>query len=420
MSNEQERCDEVISLYMNHVNPSLMRLLAFMGYDVVEDHSRGTHVYDHLGNDFIDCLGGFGVFSLGHSHPKIIEAVKKQLDKMPLSSKVLLNEQMATLSKKLADIAPGRLRFSFICNSGTEAIEGALKISRLKTGRHGFIYTDRAFHGKTLGSLSVTGREAFQEPFRPLIPGTKMVPFGDADALEAAIDDDTAGFVVEPIQGEGGIHIPPDDYLPRAQEICRSKGVLLIIDEVQSGLGRTGKLFACEHWGIEPDIMALAKALGGGVMPIGAFMGTPEVWEVFEANPLIHSSTFGGNPLACSAAIATLEVIEEENLVEKARTTGETIMTSLNELKKLYPGMITDVRGKGLFIGIQFADSDIGGLMISSLAARKVLVSFTLNDQRVLRIEPALGIDAKDVERICNSMKESLEEVAGLVASLNS
>lgn len=410
--------EEIKELYMNHVNPSLMRLVGFMGYDTIEDRASGSHVKDIFETDFIDCLGGFGVFSLGHSHPKVIAAVREQLEKMPLASRVLLNEPYARLAKKLADISPGDLQYSFICNSGTEAIEGALKIARLRTKKHGFIYTERAFHGKTLGSLSITGRDAFQEPFRPLIPGAKMIPFGDADALEKAIDDDTAGFVVEPMQGEGGIHIPPDDYLPKAREICREKDVLLIVDEVQTGLGRTGKLFACEHWGVEPDIMTLAKALGGGVMPIGAILGTSDVWTVFEENPLIHSSTFGGNPLACSAAIAAIDVIISENLPAKAEQTGKILLKALNELKDEHPDIIADVRGRGCFIGIEFIDSDVGGLMISSLAARKVLVAFTLNDYRVLRIEPALGIGADDIERILAAMREAAEEVAGVVASL--
>ncbi len=415
-----ERNEEIKSLYMEHVNPALMRLVAFMGYDVIEDHSSGSHVWDNLGNDYIDCLGGFGVFSVGHTHPKVVEAVRKQLERMPLSSKVLLNEPYARLARKLSEITPGDLKYTFICNSGTEAIEAALKLARLKTGKHGFIYTERAFHGKTLGSLSITGREAFQQPFRPLIPGTKMVPFGDADAIAKTIDDDIAGFVVEPIQGEGGIHIPPDDYLPKAQEICRENGVMFIADEVQSGLGRTGKMFACDHWGVEPDLMTLAKALGGGVMPIGAVIGTPSVWEVFEENPLIHSSTFGGNPLACVAALAAIEVVEEENLCQRATVTGEKIISSLRRIKDEHPDVITDIRGKGCFIGIEFSDSDIGGLMISALAAKKVLVAFMLNDHRILRVEPPLAIDDNDIDRLLASIKEAIVEVGDIVATLNS
>ncbi|MFH1675456.1 MAG: aminotransferase class III-fold pyridoxal phosphate-dependent enzyme, partial [bacterium] len=242
--------------------------------------------------------------------------------------------------------------------------------------------------------------------------------FGNADALGEAIDDDTACFVVEPIQGEGGINIPPDDFLPRAQEICREKGVLFIADEVQTGLGRTGKMFACEHWGIEPDIMTLAKALGGGVMPIGAVIGTADVWEVFEDNPLIHSSTFGGNPLACSAAIAAIDAIEEEGLIKKAEIAGRKILDGLEKIKKKYPGIVKDVRGKGCLIGVEFSDGDIGGLMISSLAARKILVAFALNKQKVLRIEPPLSIVDEDINRLLDSFAESVEEIGELVGSL--
>jgi len=411
--------DEIINLYMQHINPSLMRLVAFMGYDAIEDHATGSKVWDIFGNEFIDCLGGFGVFSLGHCHPKVVEAVKKQLDRMPLSSKVLLNEPQARLAKKLAQITPGDLKYSFICNSGTEAIEAALKLARLKTKRHGFIYTERAFHGKTLGSLSVTGKESFQQPFRPLLPGAVMVPFGDVDAFAKAANSDIAGFVVEPIQGEGGIHVPPDDYFPKVQEICRKNGILLIIDEVQTGLGRTGKLFACEHWGIEPDLLALAKALGGGVMPIGAVVGTASIWEVFEENPLIHSTTFGGNPLACAAALAALDVIIGENLAEKARINGEKILKGLGEIRKQHPEIFADIRGKGCFIGVEFTDSDIGGLMISALAARKIIVAFTLNDHSVIRIEPALDIPEKDLMRILDAFADSVAEVAGIVAELS-
>ncbi|HDS30948.1 MAG TPA: aspartate aminotransferase family protein, partial [Firmicutes bacterium] len=217
MTEPEKLNKELIDLYMKHVNPSLMKLVSFMGYDAAEDHASGSHVYDNLGNDYLDCLGGFGVFSLGHCHPEVIKAVKAQLDKMPLSSKVLLNEPYARLAAKLASIAPGNLQFAFICNSGTEAIEGALKIARMKTHKHGIIYTERAFHGKTLGSLSITGRDAFQLPCQPLLPGVKKVPFGDCDAFRNAIDNDTACFVVEPMQGEGGIYCPEPDYLPGVQ-----------------------------------------------------------------------------------------------------------------------------------------------------------------------------------------------------------
>jgi putrescine aminotransferase len=259
---------EITEKYMKYINPGLMRLVAFMGFDKVEVSSDGSIIRDNLGNEYIDCLGGFGVYSLGHRHPKIIAAMKEQLEKIPFPSKVLLNEPLALLAEKLAEITPGKLQYTFVCNSGTEATEGALKIARLAKGKPGVIYTDNSFHGKTLGSLSVTGREKYQKMSRPLLPGMKLIPFNDADALNDTIDKDTACFIVEPIQGEGGINIPSNDYLPRVREICDKKGILLILDEVQTGLGRSGKLFACNHWDVAPDILTLAKALGGGVMQL--------------------------------------------------------------------------------------------------------------------------------------------------------
>jgi len=404
--------------YMDYINPGLMRLVAFMGFDHVESYAEGSIIKDNLGNEYIDCLGGFGAYSIGHRHPKVVAAIKDQLDKIPFSSKVLLNEPLALLSEKLASIAPGNLKFSFICNSGAEAVEGALKLARIKKGKSGIIYTENSFHGKTLGSLSVTGREKFQKSSLPLLPNTKAIKFNDVDSLVRTIDNSTACFIVEPIQGEGGINIPSDDYLPKVREICDEKGILLILDEVQSGLGRSGELFASSRWGVSPDLMTLAKALGGGLMPVGAILGTPSVWEVFEDNPLIHSSTFGGNPLAARAALATLEVIIDEELPRQAREKGEWLLPKLRILSKDFPDLIADVRGTGLFIGIEFINDDIGGLLISALASRFVIVAFTLNSPKVIRIEPALNIPMNLLEKFLIRLEDSLQEVSKVVRDL--
>ena len=404
--------------YMDHINPGLMRLVAFMGFDHVESYAEGSIIKDNLGNEYIDCLGGFGAYSIGHRHPKVVAAIKDQLDKIPFSSKVLLNEPLALLSEKLALIAPGNLKYSFICNSGAEAVEGALKLARIKKGKPGIIYTENSFHGKTLGSLSVTGREKFQKSSLPLLPNTKAIKFNDVDSLVRTIDNSTACFIVEPIQGEGGINIPSDDYLPKVREICDEKGILLILDEVQSGLGRSGELFASSRWGVSPDLMTLAKALGGGLMPVGAILGTPSVWEVFEDNPLIHSSTFGGNPLAARAALATLEVIIDEELPRQAREKGEWLLPKLRILSKDFPDLIADVRGTGLFIGIEFINDDIGGLLISALASRFVIVAFTLNSPKVIRIEPALNIPMNLLEKFLIRLEDSLHEVSKVVRDL--
>lgn len=416
----QEYNLEISKKYMEYINPGLMRLVAFMGFDKVECYAEGSIIRDNLGNEYIDCLGGFGMYSLGHRHPRIIAAMKDQLDKMPFPSKVLLNEPYALLAEKLAEISPGKLKYTFMCNSGTEATEGALKIARIASGKSGVIYTANSFHGKTLGSLSVTGKEKYQKTSLPLLPNTKLIPFNDADALNKAIDDNTGCFIVEPIQGEAGIYVPSDDYLPKVREICDAKNILLILDEVQSGFGRAGEMFACQKWGVAPDIMTMAKSLGGGVMPVGAIMGTEEVWIAFDENPLIHSSTFGGNELACRVALETINVILDEDLLRQSREKGEWLIPKLKKISANYPEIISEVRGCGLFIGIDFKDDDIGSLFLSALASRHVIVAFALNATRVIRIEPALNIPMELLERVIVLFGESLVEVREILSEIES
>jgi putrescine aminotransferase len=256
----------------------------------------------------------------------------------------------------------------------------------------------------------------FKQPFEPLVPGFSHVPFGDADAVEAAIDDQTAAVILEPIQGEAGVIVPPDDYLPRVREICSRRDTLLILDEVQTGCGRTGRMFACEHYGVAPDIMTLAKALGGGVMPIGAFISTPEIWKVMEPNPLLHSSTFGGNPLACAAAVAALAVLAEEGLPARAAEMGDYLLGRLREMAGAHADLVADVRGRGLLVGVEFAEDDIAGLVIAGLAQRGIIAAYTLNNPRVIRLEPPLIITREQVDRVLVALDESIAQTAGLLA----
>lgn len=397
---------ETIEKYEQYVNPALARLFRFMGLSTVEWEAEGEIIRDNNGNEYIDCLGGYGVFSLGHRHPKVVEAVKQQLDLMPLSSKILFNKPMADISELLAKITPGDLQYSFLCNSGAEAVEGALKLARLHTGRTEIISTVNAFHGKTLGALSVTGRAVFCEPFKPLLEGVTHVPFGDIKSIKEAISEKTAAVIIEPIQGEGGIIVPPEDYLLKVRQLCDNYGTLLICDEVQTGLGRTGKMFACEHYGVVPDILALAKALGGGVMPVGAFIAKPYVWEKLSISPFLHTSTFGGNPLASVAAKAAVEVILTEKLCEKAENDGKYFSEKLAGLKEKYPDVITEVRGKGLMLGIEFTKEGIGGFMMSELISRGVLVAYTLNNPLVIRIEPPLTITREAIDKVFTAFNE--------------
>jgi putrescine aminotransferase len=410
--------EEVRGKYTRYVNPGLAKLLSFGGFGM-ETHAEGCYIYDHKGNKYLDFLGGYGVFSLGHRHPKVIEAAERALKGMPLSAKVFFSKPLADLAERLAEITPGNLQYSFICNSGTEAVEGALKTAKAFKGRPKVVGTLGGFHGKTLGSLTATGREQFRKPFYPLIPEFVHVPFNDISAMEKVLDDNTAAVILEPVQGEGGIYVADNHYLQSVQELCRKHGALLILDEVQTGFGRTGKLFAMEHSGVTPDLLTLAKAMGGGVMPVGAFMGTPEVWErAFGENPLIHSSTFGGNPLACSCALAAIEVIVTERLWENARERGTQLLTGLQEVQKQYPDLITTIRGLGLMIGVEFTREGIGELVIAQMVKRGVIAAYTLNNPLVLRMEPPLIISPEQVEEGIHVFADSLKEVRELLTQI--
>ncbi|MEP6754483.1 MAG: aminotransferase class III-fold pyridoxal phosphate-dependent enzyme [Chthonomonadales bacterium] len=411
--------EEVVDLYANFVNPGLASLMKFAGFGDVELSASGCYLYTVGGKKFLDCVGGYGVFSLGHRNPVVVNAVKDQLELMPLSTRTFFNSRTAQLAAKLAEITPGGLQYTFFSNSGTEAVEAALKIARIATGKTDFISTFDAYHGKTFGALSATGRDVFRKPFEPLVPGFHHVKFGDADALAAAITEKTAAIILEPIQGEGGIIVPPDDYLARASQICKDFGILLIADEVQTGFGRTGKFFACEHSNVEPDILCLAKCLGGGVMPIGATIGTHDVWtKAFGNNPLIHTSTFGGNPLACAAGLAAIQVIQDEGLVEASEVRGAQFMNGLKTIQRDMPADLVEVRGKGLMIGLEFAVKDVAELTINGMSRRGVIAAYTLNNPCVIRIEPPLIITSDEIDFALNALRESITEAVDMLADL--
>jgi len=376
--------------------------------NLVEWSGEGSLIKNIYGEEYIDCLGGYGIFSLGHRHPEVIRAVKSQLDRMPLHSQYLVNPITAEAGRRLAEVTPGNLKRTFFCNSGTESIEGALKLARLYTKKSGFISTHNAFHGKSLGSLSVTGREVFREPFKPLLQDVGFVPFGDAAAIERAITRDTAAVVLEPVQGEGGVIVPGDDYFPRVREITAKRGVLLIADEVQTGLGRTGALFGVNHWNVVPDIMCLAKALSGGVIPCGAFTTTDEIYAAFHVNPMFHSSTFGNNPLAATAASMAIEVTVRERLPERSARLGADLLRRLRGLQEKHPWAIREVRGKGLLIGVEMRDEALGGAVADRLYASRILVAYALNKPEVVRIEPPLNIPEPYLDKLIDALDGAL------------
>ncbi|MDQ5936018.1 MAG: putrescine aminotransferase [Cyanobacteriota bacterium erpe_2018_sw_21hr_WHONDRS-SW48-000092_B_bin.40] len=402
----QEIASSALSNSINHLNNAYSQKLSG-AEGAVEFRDEGVYTYDNKGRRYLDCLGGYGIFNVGHRHPRVIEAVKMQLDQVCLHSQELINPWSAHLASQLAAITPGDLQYSFFCNSGSEAVEGAIKLARLYTGKTEIISTKNAYHGVSMGALSATGRDVFRKPFAPLLNGFSHVEFGNIEAMEAAINENTAAVILEPIQGEGGINVPSEGYLRKVRQLTEKHGILLILDEVQTGMGRTGRMFACEHESVVPDILCLAKALGGGVMPIGCFMASAKIWKVLEPNPTIHNSTFGGNPLACSAASACIEVLLDEHLPARAALMGNYFMRKLNELKERYPERIFDVRGKGLLIGLEFTSKDLREAVQVELFHRGVIVASTLNSNCTFRIEPPLIITESQI----NFMIDALESV---------
>ncbi len=383
----------------------------------LEWEGQGAVFQDIAGRRFIDCLGGYGIYSAGIRHPKIVRAVADQMNRMPLSSQELLDPLRGALAELLGEIAPGDLQYSFFINNGTDAVEGAIKLARLYTGKSNFISSLRGFHGKSCGSLSLLGKWEYREPFLPLLPGIQFVEFGDADAVidELYKSDQTskgvAAVIMEPIQGEAGAIVPPNDFWPRIRKACDEYGALLIADEVQTGLGRTGKLFGVDHWDTVPDIMCLGKALGGGVMPLSAFISTPKIWKVLETNPFIHTSTFGGNPLACAAGIAAVNVTLEEDLPGQAARKGRYLLGQLIALQVNYERIIRRARGKGLLLGLEFANREIGYRVVSGLFRRGVLVAGTLTNSKVVRFEPALNISDALIDEVLDALEDTLKEI---------
>jgi putrescine aminotransferase len=339
-----------------------------------------------------------------------------QLQKQAIHSQELIDPLRTYLAKLVSMVTPGDLTYSFFSNSGTESIEGCLKMAMLTTGRRKLVGTIGAFHGKTMGALGGTSKAFFREPFLPLL-NWMHVPFGDADALHMVLKsgdftgDRVAAVVIEPIQGEGGIVVPPPGYLAKARAICDEFGAMLVFDEVQSGMGRSGKMFCCEHDGVTPDLMALGKGFGGGVMPIGAVVGTPRTWQKYIENPFLHTTTFGGNPVACAAAIATINVLLEEDLPRQAAEKGEYLLRHLNALAAKYPKVMKLARGRGLMLGMEFVDNDLGYKVASALFARQILISGTYINARVLRVEPSLTIAYPQLDTFLERLEDSLKAV---------
>ena len=372
----------------------------FSKRDLVLTRGRGALVWDINGNEYIDCTGSYGVAVVGHCHPKVVEAVQRQVETLIACHASFYNDVRSELLQKLIRLAPEGLDKVYLSNSGAESVECAIKLARRYSGKPEIVALMGAFHGKTMGALSATWKKKYREPFMPLVPGFKHVPPDNLEKMRAAITEKTAAVLVEPVRGEGGILVPPDDFLPGLREICDEKDVLLIFDEVQTGFGRTGKVFACEHWNVVPDILCVAKSVAGGI-PMGATFAREEVMSAFQRGE--HSSTFSGNPLVCAAASAAIDVLVEEKLPERAATLGGYFKGKLEGLAQNYR-IVREVRGLGLMLGVEMR-FDIYDMLVGCMD-RGVLVLDA--GRNVLRFLPPLVIEKEQIDRVAEVLDEVL------------
>ncbi len=366
---------------------------------IVLKEGKGVIVKDFFGHEYIDCVGGIAVNAVGYCHPRVVNAIKEQAEKLMHTSNLYYTEPQVKLAEKLSMISGmGKV---FFCNSGAESVEAALKLASKVTGKHKFIAAEGSFHGRTLGSLSVTFETKFRSVFEPLLlNGMEFVRYNDAEAIREAINNDTAAVILEPIQGETGIIIPSEGYLKEVKEICTEKSVLLILDEIQTGFGRTGRWFCKEHEGIEPDIMTVAKAMGGG-FPIGAMLAK----EGIEFETSEHASTFGGNPLACAAALASIKVIEEEKLVDRSKELGAYFMKKVHDEGIGSNQVVKEIRGKGLMIGLELTKPC--GEMVEEALERGILINCT--SDKVIRLVPPLVISKEQIDRVISVLYEIIK-----------
>ena len=364
-------------------------------------HGKGAIVWDADGNEYLDFFAGIAVNALGQSHPKIIETIQKQAEKLIHTSNVYFTEEQVKLAKKLSEITI--FDKIFYANSGAEANEGAIKLARKYTKKGEIISTNNSFHGRTLVTVTATGQDKYKEPFKPLPPGFKHVDYGDSEAIANAMTENTAAVIVEAIQGEGGVIVPPKNYLKEVEAICRENNVLLILDEVQTGFGRTGEMFAYELFGIKPDIMTIAKAFGGGY-PVGGFLACDKIANAFDYGD--HGSTFGGNPLGCAVAMASIETLESEKLVENSKNTGKYLKDKFSELKDKYD-FIVDVRGHGLFLAIELNQEC--GSVVDKMREKGFLINTT--GKNALRFAPPLIINEEQIDKMIIALNETFSEI---------
>ncbi|WP_020562842.1 aspartate aminotransferase family protein [Methylosarcina fibrata] len=436
---EQHSTDK-FDLHEQFLNNQMVRVLKTIGYDRHYRKANGQYLYDEKGAEYLDLLSGFGVFAIGRNHPTVINALKETLT-LELPNLVQLDVSVLSglLAQEILKTTPDNLDKMFFCNSGTESVEAAIKFARFTTKREKIVFCEHAYHGLTMGALSLNGEPIFREGFGPLLPGCYSIPFNDAEALEQALrDKDVAAFIVEPIQGKG-VNVPDDNYLPEVERICKKYGTLFVADEVQTGLGRTGKFWAIEHWNVRPDMICMAKALSGGFVPVGAVAMTQKIMDsVYNRmdRAVVHGSTFSKNNMAMAAGLATLHVMQEENLVDNSAKLGTDIIDSLNALSEQYE-FLKEARGKGMMIAIEFhspkslklkaawamLEAANKGLFCQMITIplfkeHRILAQVAGHGMNVVKLLPPLNLNPKDRDTIVAAFDKTIADTHQIPGSI--
>ncbi len=432
--------DKKFELHEQHLNNQMVRVLRTIGYDRNYKRAVGQYLYDEKNNEYLDLLSGFGAFAIGRNHPTVVNALQETLT-LELPNLVQMDVSLLSglLAEKILATTPDNLNKMFFCNSGTEAVEAAIKFARYVSKREKIVFCDHSFHGLTLGSLSLNGEQIFREGFGPLLPGCSSVPFNDLDTLEQALSNkDVAAFIVEPVQGKG-VNVPDDDYLPEVEKLCKKYGTLFVADEVQTGLGRTGKFWAIEHWGAQPDMICMAKALSGGFIPVGAVAMTQNIMDtVFNRmdRAVVHGSTFSKNNMAMAAGLATLQVLEDEKLVENSAKIGTDIINSINAMVPDYE-FLKEARGKGMMIAIEFhspkslslkaawamLEAANKGLFCQMITIplfkdHRILTQVAGHGMNVVKLLPPLNLTTKDRDWIVTSFDQAIKDTHQVPGSI--
>ncbi len=432
--------DEKFDLHEQYLNNQMVRVLRTIGYDKNYKRAIGQYLYDESNNEYLDLLSGFGTFAIGRNHPTVISALQETLT-LELPNLVQMDVSLLSglLAKEILATCPDNLEKMFFCNSGTEAVEAAIKFARYTTKRPRIVHCEHAFHGLTMGSLSLNGEEIFREGFGPLLPNCSAVPFNDLEALEKELSSkDVAAFIVEPVQGKG-VNVPDDNYLPEVERLCKKYGTLFVADEIQTGIGRTGKFWAIDHWGVKPDMILMAKALSGGFVPVGGVAMTTKIMDtVFNRmdRAVVHGSTFSKNNMAMAAGLATLEVMRAENLVENSAKIGEDIIASINAMSSKYE-FLKEARGKGSMIAIEFhAPKSLGlkaawamleaankGLFCQMITIplfkeHRILSQVAGHGMNVVKLLPPLNLTQKDRDWIVDAMEKTIADTHNVTGSI--